>query len=210
LDDERRRATERENARLAEDQEASARRMESETQDYERPERYAPAPREMSQRERISLREFREAEEAAERERQRPIIEAERRAEREQAQREYADKERREKQTAYWRDWVLNDRDPQLYVSPDLATASMSNSKARAFNAEEGQKFIAETPEYADYKAPENADSITGYLSRNGVHISDAATFRAAFVRLRDLGILKKKPEPVQSSVEIRNLKLTT
>src|ERR1700761_9442352 len=57
LTEQRSEATAREDTRLAEQREASARRMEFETEGYQRPERYAPTPepREMSERERISL-----------------------------------------------------------------------------------------------------------------------------------------------------------
>lgn len=184
--------------------EAAAARMEAETDEYQRPERYAPEPSEpdnLTDRQRRSLREWREQQEAERRVADAPRLEVERRAAEEQAERERAEAERREKQTAYWREWVLNDRDPQLFVSEEMRAAEMPQSRADAFNAEQVQKFIAETPDYAEYKSPENADSITSYLIKNGVHIADAATFKAAFVRLRDLGILTKRPAPVPEPV---------
>ncbi len=82
LEDERREAAKREDDRFREEREASRRRMEADAEGYERPTKYAPTPgpREMTQRERDSLREFRKAEEAVEYERQRPIREAEEQA----------------------------------------------------------------------------------------------------------------------------------
>lgn len=189
--------------------------MESETESYTRPERYTPTPepREMTERERISLREHREAEEAAERERLRPIQEAERRAAEERAEREQRESDRKDKQQSYWRECVLTDRDPQLFVSPELATASMPKSKAETFNAESAAKFVSETPEYAEYKSAATTDAILSYCERNGVNIFDVPTLKAAFIRLRDLGILTKlataetpkpspAPTPRRSSVQ--------
>lgn len=201
LSEERRRTVQREAERAAEEHEAAEQRMnaECEADGWERPTKYAPTPSKhvvMSERDRLELRERREAEEQERRNAERPRLEAERKAAEEQALREAQQHERNEKQRAYWREWVLNDRDPKLFVSPAMLSASLPVAEADAFNSAEVKKFISETNDFAEYRSPANADSILGYLIRNGVRIVDVETIRAAFLRLRDLGILTKKPAP--------------
>lgn len=211
LREQRRIAAEHEAEQTAAEQAAADARMSAETADWERPERYAPAPSKyqvMTERERLALREFREAEEQAEAERLRPIREAEERAAAEQAHREQDEADRKGKQTAYWREWILTDRDPQVFVSTEMRTASLPSAKVEAHNLEAVNKFVAETPEFSEYRTPENAGTITDYLERNGIHVYDAPTLKGAFVRLRDLGILAKpvapKPTPTLSRVNLR------
>ncbi|SFS10785.1 hypothetical protein SAMN05421771_1847 [Granulicella pectinivorans] len=199
---------------------ASAARMDAETDGWERPTKYAPtpSPRPMTAREVIAARERREAEEAAQREAERPRREAERKAAQEQAEREAELHERGEKQKAYWADWIQADADPKLVVSYAMRAASMPTKDAEAFTAKAAAQFASE-PEYAAYRTLENADVILGYLRRNGVLIADVETIRAAFVRLRDLGLLKQKtalqppaerPEPVNLAVPPERANATT
>ena len=199
LDDERRAAAEREAQRAADERDISARRMAAETDDYELPERFAPKPSEhkpMTERERQSLREFKDQQEAEQRAADAPRVEAERKAAIEHAERDRHSAERTERQRLYWRDAVVATPDPKLFVSPELANAKMPKVAADQFNAEQVQKFIVDTPDYAEYRTPENSTAILDYLDLNGVRIADAATYRAAFVRLRDLGVLSKKVAP--------------
>ena len=197
LADERRAAAERENERLEEDRAASARRMDFETEGYERPTRYQPTPEplEMTERQRLEIREFREAEEAAQRAADAPRMEAERLASEKRAEAEEKERTRKERERAYWAEWVQTDRDPNLFVTPELVNASMPKAKAEEFTTQQASVFASE-PEYASYRTLENADVILAYLHRNGVHIADVETIRAAFRRLRDLGLLKQKTAP--------------
>lgn len=200
LDEERRNAAERENARRAEDIAASARRMAFETEDYQRPERYAPTPTKhviMTERERIELRQHREAEEAEQRRLDAPRLEAERIAAIETAETQRLNQVRQDKQKSYWREWVLSDRDPKLIVTPKMSNASMPKSAADKFNGEQVEIFIRENPDYLAYKSRETSDAILSYFDRNGVYIVDAAMFKAAFHRLRDLGIITMRSVPV-------------
>lgn len=204
LSEQRQQIADREAERAAEEREVSERRMAAETQDYERPERYAPASDDapvITDRDRRALRQFHEEEEAAEQERQRPIREAAEKAEREQSQHEAAKREREERKRAYDREWVLSDRDPKLVVSDAMLTAKMPTKDAEAFTTKAAEQFAAE-PEYAAYRTPENADAILGYLHRNGVFIADVETILAAFRRLRDLGVVKTKLRPQPQPVE--------
>jgi hypothetical protein len=199
LSEQRQQITERENQRRAEELAASAARMEADTQDYERPERYSPIPDThvvLTQRQRLEIQAKREHEESEERERQRPAREAAERAEREQARRVTAQHEREQNIQKYWAQAVQESPDPKLFISPELVTASMSTKEATAHNERETAKFMETTPEYAEYRTSSNADHIIAYLAKNGVKIFDALTLKAAFVRLRSLGILTKKPAP--------------
>ena len=186
--------------------EASSARMAAETEGYERPTRYAPVPAErtvMTDRDRRSLREFREEQDAEQRRLDAPRLEAERRAAEEQEAAEQQRQRREEGQRAYWRESVLSGPDLKLYVTPELMRASLPTVEAvNNHNLAEIEKFIEATPEFLEYKLPANADAILQYFRRNGVVIFDAAMLKAAFIRLRDLGILVKRPasqpQPVQ------------
>jgi|GEM_PF-4052820 len=195
LTEQRRQIAERESQRLADEQAASAARMDADTEGWERPTKYAPTsdPKPaMSAREVAERKERREAEEAAERERLRPIREAERKAAEKRDAAEAANRERSERQRRYWAEWVLSDPDPTFVFTPALATVSMSKQAAESHNLDEVQKFTESVSEYADYRTPENAAVIVEYLARNGARIYDAPMLRAAFIRLRDLGILMR------------------
>jgi hypothetical protein len=83
LADERQRLADREAERLAEEREASERRMAAEADGYERPGRYSPVPDSrivLTQRQRLELQAKREAEEQERQDAERPLIESERRA----------------------------------------------------------------------------------------------------------------------------------
>jgi hypothetical protein len=186
-------------------QRAAIARIDAEVADYVRPDKYAPTPDPyvvLTQRQRLELQAKREQEESEERERLRPIREAAEQAEREAAQREQAQRGREAAQRAYWFEWVQSDRDPQLYVTPELLTASMPTKEASAHNEREVAKFMEMTPDFAEFRTPANADKIIAYFERNGVRIFDAAMVKAAFFRLRDLGILVKRPAPQPQRVE--------
>ena len=168
LSDERQRLARREAERIAEELEASERRMVAEVESVGWEKREA-------QRQADEEQQAIEAQEAA----------------------EAAQREREESRRKYWSEAVLDAPDPRLYVTPELVNASMPKAEAEKFNAREVAKFIEMTPDFAEYRTPQNADKILAYLSdKNGVRIFDAATMKAAFVRLRDLGILEKRPAP--------------
>lgn len=181
-------------AELAEAQQrASAARMEFESADFEPTVSFA-------ERQAAILRERRDQEErerveAEQRAAEAPRLEAEREAAEQREKQEAEKRKREEARRAYECDWVLTDRDVKLYVTDAMRSAKMPKAEAEKFTAKAAEQF-AGSPEYAPYRTPENADIILGYLHRNGVYIADSETIRGAFVRLRDLGLLKKKPSP--------------
>ncbi len=204
LSETRQQIANREAERLAEERETSERRMAAEADGYERPDRYAPkpAPPVMTERERQSLRQYREEQEAEQREAERPLLEAERRAAERREAAESVQREREEKLRAYWSQAVQEAPDPKLFVTPELLTAAMPTKEASAHNVREVEKFISTTPEFAEYKTPANSDKLTAYFDRNGVRIFDAAMLKAAFERLKNLGILEKHPAPLSAPEE--------
>lgn len=185
LSEQRQQAAEREAQRQADELEASARRMEAESEDWERPTKYAP-----------ENHQLRKALEAEKWEAERPEREALEKTERENAQRENAERERQENLRRYEAGWILTDPDPNLYVTPELATATMPTSKVATYNTAQVEIFSTANPEFTAYKTPSNADKLLAYLGNNGVKIFDVSTLKAAFVRLRDLGILEKRQAP--------------
>jgi len=199
LADERQRLATREAERLAEEREVSERRMSAEADGWERPLSLAEQQAKIFRERRDQ--EERERIEAAQRAAEAPRLEAEREAAEEREKQEAAQRERDEKQRRYWAEWVQSDNDPKLFVTDAMRTAKMTKAEAEQFTAKAAEQF-ASSPEYAPFRTPENAGAILGYLQRNGIRIADVETIRGAFVRLRDLGLLKAKParapQPVQ------------
>jgi hypothetical protein len=155
----------------------------------------------ISERDRQSLREaraFAAAEEAAERERvEKPIREAT----------EELNKLHR-KIFKIVRDRLLHSVDEnelgenQCYVSPVIAGLDMPFADAVEFISEQYRRFMAEEASwYHDSLA--NRQAVLGYLGRNGFNASDdgtrlalidAATLKAAALRLNEYNILEPRP----------------
>jgi hypothetical protein len=197
--DERQRLATREAERLAEEREVSERRMSAEADGWERPLSLAEQQAKIFRERRDQ--EERERIEAAQRAAEAPRLEAEREAAEEREKQEAAQRERDEKQRRYWAEWVQSDNDTKLFVTDAMRTAKMTKAEAEQFTAKAAEQFAA-SPEYAPFRTPENADAILGYLQRNGIRIADVETIRGAFVRLRDLGLLKAKPAPAPQPVQ--------
>jgi len=187
---------------------ASAARMEYEADGYTPPLSFA------EQQARL-LRERRDREEqerikAEQRAADATRHEAERQAADERKKQEATQRERNENQRRYWAQWVQESADPRLVVSDAMRSASMPKAEAEAYTAEQAAKFAASS-EYGPYRSLETADAILSYLRRNGVFIADVETIRTAFIRLRDLGLLKAKlaPAPQPKTAQPRQVNLT-
>jgi hypothetical protein len=94
------------------------------------------------------------------------------------------------------RERILKGRDDELFVTPELLRASMPTVEAEKFNAEQAAEFVRTNPDYEAYRSDETLHAIMDYFSRNGVRIFDAAMIKAAFTRLRDYGVIQKRPVP--------------
>ncbi|MBW4039201.1 MAG: hypothetical protein HIU91_10065 [Acidobacteria bacterium] len=206
LAEQRRIAAEREADASAAAAERAASRMQAETQDYERPSKYAPkpGPKVMTQRERDSLREFREAEEAEQRAADAPRIAAER----EQAERIVQLQEENvaalRQLRAVERERVLNLPDEEFRIDPSTVGASgaVPLDKLASWHAAQSTQFLADNPQY--YRCPENEKAIIAYIERNapGIKLLSAVQLTAAYRRLRDLGLLRERPAPVMPEPE--------
>ena len=148
----------------------------------------------MRERDRVELQRFKE-QQAAEEQRQReeaerPVREAEAQLTETIRQLHSVEKEA-----------VLSGQaDPGFVLPPSVAGRQMRFADAQRFNAEEARKFREATPEY--YPSKKNFETIRDYLAAQKVAIVDAATWKAAFERLRALGLLEERPEPEQSQQE--------
>lgn len=92
------------------------------------------------------------------------------------------------------RDHVAKGRDDSFQVDEAVRSASMSMEAAQDFNSVEFSRF-ADSAKDA-YLSEQNIEAITDYLDRNGVMISNAATYRLAYDRLLSYGLLESAPAP--------------
>jgi hypothetical protein len=175
--------------------------MEAETADYSRPERYQPdpTPREMTQRERDSLREFKAAEEQAQREADAPRIAAERAAAEHVEQLRSEQEETLRLLRAVERERIATNTDDEFVIDPATIgeSAAVAVAKLEAWHAAQSTEFLASNPQYL--RCPENEQAIIAYIERNapGLKLLSATQMTAAYRRLRDLGLLKERPAPV-------------
>jgi hypothetical protein len=99
------------------------------------------------------------------------------------------------------RESVLNGRDPNVFIAPELNGARMSAEAAATFNREQARRFRENTVEY--FPTQTNFEAITNYCERNGLEIINESMFRAAFERLRSFGAIQERtePEPIQEPI---------
>jgi hypothetical protein len=149
----------------------------------------------MRERDRLSLRAHREEVEAEERrqqeERERPFREAQAKF----------DQNLRSLHALY-RERILNGRDDEMFISPELAGVRMSLEEAAEFNRKQAELFVQQTPDFEPFRSPEAFHAITGYFERHNIKIISAAMFKAAFERLRTFGIISPRPVPEQPTPE--------
>lgn len=189
----------------------SVARMEAETSNYERPERYSPKPSEhlvMTERERLSIREHQEAEEAERRRLDAPRIEAERESAERIAQAEEQFKETASKLAAIERDRIATGTDDQFVIDPATIgdANSVPQSQVKAWHSAQFAEFLKANPDY--FQCPENATAISDYLERNspGLKLLSAAQLTAAFKRLNEFGLLKQRPaqqQPIEQPTRV-------
>ena len=101
------------------------------------------------------------------------------------------------------RQMIEANRDVDWELPQSVAGKRMTVDDARQFNAVEAQKFSQQTPEF--YPSEANKEALFSFLSRNGVSIADAATFKAAYLRLKDYELLEDRPpeaEPTAAEAE--------
>ena len=102
---------------------------------------------------------------------------------------------------AFDREAVLSDRpDPEFKLPQTLYGKRLSLADAQRFNTEQARAFVANCPEF--YPSEKNRKAILSYLEAQKVAIADESTYRAAFERLRFLGLLDERPEPEPVEVQ--------
>lgn len=200
LREQKRIAAEREAEREAAEREASAARMEAETADWERPTKYAPTPTKhvvMSERERMELRAFKEAEEAERAAADAPRLEAERKQVELIAELQEEQQRTLRQLHSLERERVATGRDDAFQIDPATIGEGIPIGQIDAWHAAQSTQFLADNPSY--FPCKENEAVIIAYIERNapGLKLLSAVQLTAAYKRLKEFGLLKEKPAPV-------------
>jgi hypothetical protein len=96
--------------------------------------------------------------------------------------------------TAIQRSNLLDVKDVEVYVSPELDGARMTLEQAKAFNRQSAEQFVAQTPEH--YPSPRNFDLLTQYFLRNDCEIVSVDMWAVAFRKFMECGLLESAPLP--------------
>jgi len=73
----------------------------------------------------------------------------------------------------------------------------MTKAEARQHNIDELVKFAKDNPDLCQrFWTPTNTDAVIAYLERNDIHIATVETYRRAFLRLGEYGLLEERPAP--------------
>ena len=202
LTEERRQAAQREAERIAEDRAASERKMAAESEGWERPTRYKPSATEpaiMSERDRLSIREWNDQLEAEQREAERPAREKAERDQQRITELQTEHESTLRQLHAIERERVLNGKDDEFIIDPDTIGPdhAIPNEKVAEWQAGEFAKFLSANPDY--FKCDENGSIIANWLSRQapGMKLVSAKQLEWAFKRLSSFGLLKERPAPV-------------
>jgi hypothetical protein len=138
----------------------------------------------LNERDRLSLRQFKDEHKAQQR------------REREEAERPIREAAAALTATvrqlhATVRERIANGRDEDFTAAEP--TATMPIAEAQRFNAENAAKFVATTPEW--YPTETNKRALLGYLQRNGCQIATVADYLRAFRRLSEFRLLEERPQ---------------
>jgi hypothetical protein len=90
-------------------------------------------------------------------------------------------------------------RDPDFRIPDDALNLRMSVADANKFSKASAEAFIASEPSY--FRCSENMTTLTNYLVNHDVGIATLETFKAAFKRLSELGLMI--PHPALSRVDV-------
>lgn len=93
----------------------------------------------------------------------------------------------------------------EAFVLPASALGlNMSVQRAKEFVAAESERFVRENPEYEQFRSAETYEAIIRYLSaQTDLQIPNADCLRAAFNRLKSLGMLKETSIPELPPVQV-------
>jgi hypothetical protein len=197
LDEERERRVARERRALEEENRLAEQRMAQATADYAMPATRPPVAGNdgpATERQRLERRAWQEELKAEERERQRPIREAE--AQLQETHRKIA---------AIQADTLTNDKvlDADLWIDPQVDGAIMKKSEAAKFNAYHLMLFAEEHPNIAGTER--NARLLVDYFEKHGLHIVTFLMLERLFQRLVAAGVFldeRPAPEPEQNALD--------
>jgi hypothetical protein len=92
--------------------------------------------------------------------------------------------------------------DDKWVLPPSVSGKHLPVDEGNAFNRAEAQRFVAETPEY--YPTQHNMETMLDYLAAQRVQLANVETFRRAFNRLTELGMLETRPVTVKTPVNLQ------
>jgi hypothetical protein len=96
---------------------------------------------------------------------------------------------------------VLRDEEFQMSETLRAIKFMPSSEDAEAYTSAQVDIFLRETPEY--WPIPENKDALVAFLRRQGVdYYVDASTLKAAYLRLKEFGLLQERPAPSPTTPE--------
>lgn len=140
----------------------------------------------MLERDRLSLKEYRDELEAEEREAHEREFAPIRKIEEEMKKTQLAIVEKQ-------RERLLGKvRDAGVFVDPAVQNIRMTKEQADKFNVNEAKKYLAENPDV--YWCAELINLAVDYWNANGIEIATASMFGNVIEQMRDAGLLPERP----------------
>jgi len=90
--------------------------------------------------------------------------------------------------------------DTEFELPAEARGLSMNIEEARKFAREQAETFVSQNSDY--FPSKKNFETITNYLSTQGIAIPTVDTFKLAWQRLRTLGLIEERPTPEPTQVQ--------
>jgi hypothetical protein len=84
--------------------------------------------------------------------------------------------------------------DPGWKIPASAAGLKMTLEQGRAYVREQGELFVEHNPDY--YPCSSNVNNIREYLIAQNISIPNEEVLKAAWLRLRELGLIEERPAP--------------
>jgi hypothetical protein len=84
--------------------------------------------------------------------------------------------------------------DPDVYIDPRTVGKRVPLAQAQRLAVLAAEEFLKRNPDY--YICPENFETIRQYFAINDCELLTAEMYEAAFVKLRNAGLIREAPEP--------------
>jgi len=85
--------------------------------------------------------------------------------------------------------------DPSWKIPASAAGLKMTKDKIQDYVRQQAELFVKHNEEY--FRSAANVEAIFKYLSEQGVRIPDEECIKAAWLRLRELGMIEERPAPL-------------